>query len=54
MADYEQISMSQSENDAASPSDLYLGRDAHAFRRKVWPDFKTDGIEVVLHERPSG
>ena len=35
-------------------SDLFVGREAHAHLKSIWPDFKTDGIGVVLHERLSG
>jgi glycine/D-amino acid oxidase-like deaminating enzyme len=51
-ADYEAIHRSQ--NDAGYRSDLHVGQDARAFLQKIWPDFRTDGIDVVLHERPSG
>ncbi|MGH6912417.1 MAG: NAD(P)/FAD-dependent oxidoreductase, partial [Geminicoccales bacterium] len=51
-ADYQHITASQ--NACGYPSDLYVGKDARAFLKGIWPDFRTDGIEVVLHERPSG
>ena len=35
-------------------SDLYTGSDAHAFLNKLWPDFKTDNCDIVLHEHRSG
>ena len=35
-------------------SDLFVGREAHAHLKSIWPDFKTEGIGVVLHERLSG
>lgn len=51
-ADYVKIQTSQ----AASgyPSDLYVGQDAHKFLTSLWPDFKTDNCDVVLHELRSG
>lgn len=52
VADYETIAKSQ--NEADYPSDLFVGRDARNFLRRLWPDFKTEGVDVVLHERPSG
>ena len=50
--DYIELHASQ----AASgyPSDLYFGSDAHAFLTGLWPDFKTENCDVVLHERRSG
>jgi len=36
------------------PSEVFQGKDARSFLRKIWPDFKTDGIDVVLHEKVSG
>lgn len=50
--DYERITKSQ--NSVGYPSDLYEGADAKAFLKRIWPDFNTDKIEVVLHEKPSG
>jgi methylglutamate dehydrogenase subunit A len=50
--DYERLHASQ--NLAGYPSDLYVGREARRFLKSVWPDFKTDGVDVVLHEKPSG
>jgi glycine/D-amino acid oxidase-like deaminating enzyme len=51
-ADYEAITASQ--NAAGYPSDLYVGKEARKFLERLWPDFRTAGIEVVLHEKPSG
>ncbi len=51
-ADYERIHKSQ--NAAGYPSDLYVGTDARRFLKSIWPDFKTDQVDVVLHELPSG
>jgi glycine/D-amino acid oxidase-like deaminating enzyme len=50
--DYEKLHASQAR--VGYPSDLYQGRDAKNFLKKIWPDFKTDGIDVVLHEKVSG
>ena len=50
--DYEQITASQ--NGVGYPSDLYVGADARDFLKRIWPDFRTEGAEVVLHEKPSG
>jgi len=52
LADYERITKSQ--NAAGYASDLYVGRDARAFLERIWPDFRTEGVDVVLHEKPSG
>ncbi len=51
-ADY--VTLHKSQNEQGYPSDLYIGSDAKAFLKSVWPDFKTSHCEVVLHERPSG
>lgn len=52
IADYERVVASQER--AGYPSDLYVGREAHTFLKRIWPDFKTDGIDVALHEHVSG
>lgn len=52
VGDYERIHRSQ--NSVGYHSDLYVGQDAHAFLKGIWPDFKTDGVDVALHERVSG
>lgn len=52
ISDYERIH--QSQNSVGYPSDVYVGEDARKFLKKIWPDFKTDGIDVALHERVSG
>lgn len=36
------------------PSDVYTGAEARAFLTNLWPDFKTDNCDVVLHEHRSG
>jgi len=51
-ADYDKLHASQARG--GYPSDVYHGKDAKAFLKKIWPDFKTDGIDVVLHEKVSG
>ena len=52
LPDYERIHRSQNAHDY--PSDLYTGKRAHAFLRRIWPDVQTKGIDVVLHEKASG
>lgn len=46
--------MVESQNACGYRSEMFTGRDARAFLQGLWPDFKTDGVEVVLHEQPSG
>ena len=48
------VRLHKSQNDNGYPSDLYAGKDAKAFLKTLWPDFKTGPCDVVLHERPSG
>ena len=48
------IKLNQSQIDSGYPSDLYTGDDAHRFLTSIWPDFKTDNCDVVLHEHRSG
>jgi glycine/D-amino acid oxidase-like deaminating enzyme len=50
--DYEKIHASQ--NSVGYHSDIYQGRDAKNFLTRIWPDFKTANIDVVLHEKISG
>lgn len=50
--DYERIHRSQ--NAVGYHSDLYVGDDARRFLTSLWPDFKTEGIDVAIHERVSG
>jgi len=50
--DYEKLQASQAR--VGYPSDLYQGTDARNFLKKIWADFKTDGIDAVLHEKVSG
>ena len=33
---------------------MYTGTEAHAFLTNLWPDFKTENCDVVLHEHRSG
>ena len=51
-SDYEKLQASQAR--VGYPSDLYQGGEAKNFLKKIWPDFQTDGIDVVLHEKVSG
>jgi glycine/D-amino acid oxidase-like deaminating enzyme len=50
--DYEKLQASQAR--VGYPSELHQGKEARSFLRKIWPDFRTDGIDVVLHEKVSG
>src|SRR3546814_6903793 len=50
--DYYKVTKSQ--NACGYGSDVYTGKDAHSFLKGYWPDFNTDKVGVVLHERPSG
>ena len=50
--DYE--AMGRSQNAVGYHSDVYHGKDAKSFLTNIWPDFKTDGIEVCIHEKISG
>ena len=52
VADYERIHKSQ--NATGYHSDVYVGQDARRFLKGLWPDFKTEGIDVALHEKVSG
>jgi glycine/D-amino acid oxidase-like deaminating enzyme len=51
-AAYERVHRSQ--NAAGYCSDLYVGAEARRFLKSIWPDFKTDNIDIALHERVSG
>lgn len=48
------VRLNESQIASGYPSDLYTGADAHAFLRSIWPDFKTESCDVVLHEHRSG
>lgn len=50
--DYFRVQASQEAS--GYPSDVYSGADAHRFLTNLWPDFKTEGCDVVLHEHRSG
>jgi glycine/D-amino acid oxidase-like deaminating enzyme len=52
LKDYEKLHASQ--NRVGYPSDLYSGKDAKTFLKGIWPDFNVEGIDVALHEKPSG
>lgn len=52
IADYERVQRSQNRVDY--PSDIYVGSEARQFLKSMWPDFKTAGVEVALHEKVSG
>ena len=52
LADYERITKSQ--NAAGYPSEVFTGNQARQFLQNLWPDFKTDQVGVVLHEKVSG
>ena len=46
--------MHKSHNSVDYTSNLYVGKEARDFLTSIWPDFKTDGIDVALDERLSG
>ena len=46
--DYAKIQASQAAADY--PSDVYVGQEARDFLTGLWPDFKTDNIEVAIHD----
>lgn len=48
------VMIHESQNEAGYPSDLYVGAEAKRFLTEMWPDFKTDNCDVVLHEHRSG
>ena len=50
--DYDKLQQSQAR--VGYPSEVFHGKDARNFLKNIWPDFKTDGIDVVLHEKVSG
>ena len=52
IGDYERIHRSQ--NNVGYHSDLYVGHEATDFLKSIWPDFKTEGVDVALHEHVSG
>ena len=52
IADYERIY--QSQNAVDYPSEVYVGQEARKFLKNIWPDFKTDHIDVAILEKVSG
>jgi methylglutamate dehydrogenase subunit A len=48
------IKLNESQIESGYPSDLYSGKQAHDFLKGMWPDFKTNNCDVVLHEHRSG
>jgi len=48
------VRLNESQVASGYPSDLYTGADAHRFLKSLWPDFKTENCDVVLHEHRSG
>lgn len=48
------VKLQASQEASGYPSDLYTGAQAHNFLTGMWPDFKTDNCDVVLHEHRSG
>ena len=44
LADYEK--MVAHHNAVGYRSDMYVGKEAKVFLKRLWPDFKTDGIDV--------
>ena len=52
ISDYERVHASQ--NSVGYHSDMYVGDEARSFLKSIWPDFRTDYIDVALHEKVSG
>src|SRR5438876_1138036 len=50
--DYDKLQQSQAR--VGYPSEVFHGKEARNFLKNIWPDFKTAGIDVVLHEKISG
>jgi glycine/D-amino acid oxidase-like deaminating enzyme len=48
------IKIGESQNAVDYPSDVYVGKEAKDFLKRIWPDFKTANIEVAIHEKLSG
>ncbi len=48
------VKLNRSQIDSGYPSELFVGDEAKRFLRAIWPDFKTEHCDVVLHEKPSG
>jgi methylglutamate dehydrogenase subunit A len=49
-SDYE--TMHKSQNAAGYPSDLYVGKEAKAFLKRLWPDFNTEKADCVCTSGP--
>jgi glycine/D-amino acid oxidase-like deaminating enzyme len=52
LADYERVNRSQ--NAVGYHAELYAGEEARRFLKSIWPDYKTQGVDVVNYERVSG
>jgi glycine/D-amino acid oxidase-like deaminating enzyme len=52
ISEYEKILKSQER--VGYTSDMYTGREARDFLKRVWPDFRPHSTDVVLHEHLSG
>lgn len=52
IGDYERIHRSQ--NAVGYHSELYVGQEARDYLTGIWPDFKTEGVDVAIFERVSG
>jgi glycine/D-amino acid oxidase-like deaminating enzyme len=52
LADYERVNKSQ--NSVDYHAELYEGEEARRFLRSIWPDYKTEGVEVLNYEKVSG
>jgi glycine/D-amino acid oxidase-like deaminating enzyme len=50
--DYERIYHSQKAVDY--PSEVYTGSEARKFLKSIWPDFKTEHVDVAIFEKVSG
>jgi glycine/D-amino acid oxidase-like deaminating enzyme len=52
LADYEKVNKSQ--NSVDYHAELYEGEEARRFLKSIWPDYKTEGVEVLNYEKVSG
>ncbi len=52
LADYERVNKSQ--NAVGYQAELYAGDDARRFLKRIWPDFKTEDVDVLNYEKVSG
>ncbi|WP_428116060.1 NAD(P)/FAD-dependent oxidoreductase [Candidatus Poriferisodalis sp.] len=48
------LKLQASQKASGYPSDVHTGAEARAFLTNLWPDFKTENCDVVLHEHRSG